>query len=452
VLISTALGYLAASFFWPRVLPRITLWVFAVPLGAGLSSLIFFAFRRPMFTVEFALLILLGVAWYVRRPRSVSPGIGVIHLPPASLLLAALVGFVTAGLLFIVNQNPHGDWDAFAIWNSHARYLYRDGPAWKEHIQNTFHPDYPLLVPALNARAWRYTGREIPETGGWLGSIFTLSGVAILLATLHELRNVRVAMLMALVLLGTPFYLEYGAAQSADVPLSVFMVGTIALLCIYSQRAPSERGLLVLAGFLAGCAGWTKNEGLLFLGAISIAVGVPIVAVALGGAGLTRWAQVQGRLSLTGQRFAAFFSGLLLPLAVIVFFKLTIAGPSELTWNRHYPEVVEKIMSVERYGAILSSFGRTLWTFGEWAINPVIPLALFLGFSAIDRGTLRNWGFATGAATLAIVFAGYFATYLIAPYELHWILSGSNSRLFLHLWPSSLLLAGLLAVQYPHAR
>jgi hypothetical protein len=187
---------------------------------------------------------------------------------------------------------------------------------------------------------------------------------------------------------------------------------------------------------MAGCAGWTKNEGLLFVAALCVAGIAPVV----------------DQLSVRSRRFAAFMSGLFLPLAAIVFFKLTIATPSELTSNRSYDEVVEKMLSPERYTAILFSFGRTLWTFGEWAINPLLLLALFLAVSALNRNAARSWGWVTGTGSLALVLAGYFAIYVIAPFDLTWLLAGSNTRLFLHLWPPSLLLAGLLAVQYPHAR
>jgi hypothetical protein len=436
IIVSTLLGYLAASQFWPRGLSRTSLWVFSVPIGAGISSIIFFLFRRPMFTVEFALLFLLAAAWVVRRTPRPSHSPVPHQLPIVCLFFAGAVGFVTAGLLFAIHENPHGDWDAFAIWNSHARYLYRDGPAWQEHIHNSFHPDYPLLVPVLNARAWRYIGAEVPQTGGWLGLVFTLSGLGVLVATGTELRNLRLALLIGLVLLGTPFYLEYGVSQSADIPLSVYVLGAIALLCIYFERHSTERGLLGVAGFMAGCAGWTKNEGLLFIAAVSLALLLPVIA----------------EPRATMQRFAAFAAGLALPLAVTLFFKTAVAPPSDLLSNREYGELISKIFSTERHGMIVSSLGRTLWSFGEWSVNPLIPLLLFVGISGINRAALRDWGWRTGSAALTLLLAGYYAVYLIAPLDLQWLLNGSSPRLFLHLWPSFLLLAGLLAVQYPHAR
>ncbi len=425
------LGYLAASFFWPRGLSQGTLWAFAPATGAGICSLIFFIFRRPMFTIEFALLLILGIAWFVRRRPRLSHSDSSLRLPITCLLLAAIVGFVFAGLLSAVSRNPHGDWDAFAIWNSHARYLYRDGPGWEEHIQNTFQPDYPLLVPIMNARVWRYMGQEVPDTGGLLGIVLTLSGVAVLIATLIELRNMRLAMLMGLVLLGTPFYIDHGVSQAADVPLSLYFLSAIALLCLYSDRASGHPGLLILAGFMAGCASWTKNEGMLFVLAFSLM---------LLASGLTSpWMALR--------RFAAFGIGLFLPFAVMVYFKMAIAPPSELITNLHSAEIVEKLLTPDRYVDILVSFSQTLWSFGNWAVHPLVALLVFILIRGVNGAAIRNPGWLVGAGTLTLVFAGYFALYVITPYDLYWHLDSSAPRLFLQLWPSSLLLTGLLAVQ-----
>jgi hypothetical protein len=433
--ICLALGYFAASFFWPRELSRATLWTFAWPMGAGLCSLIFFLFRRPMFTIEIALLLCLAAAWWLKRLVGPSHSRASLTLPSVCLLAAGIVGFVVAGLLFIVHQDPHGDWDAFAIWNSHARYLYRDGPAWQTDIQNSFHPDYPLLVPSMNARAWRYAGEEIPETGGWLGVAYTLSALAVLTAVLAELRGLRIAMIVGSVLLGTPFFLEYGVMQSADVPLSLYFLSTLALFCLYSERGRDKPGLLVLSGFMAGCAGWTKNEGLVFMFALAVSILAPVF--------VSPWA--------TLRRLRAFAAGLALPLVVIVIFKLMVGLPRDYTAGRRYDEIVEKVFSSDRHLAIVSNFAKTFWSFGEWMVHPLIPLLIFVALSLAGLAAMRSFGWLTSAGALVLVFAGYYAIYVIATYELQYLLDASNSRLFLHLWPPFLLLAGLLAVQYDHA-
>jgi dolichyl-phosphate-mannose-protein mannosyltransferase len=435
ITVAVVLGYLAASFFWPRGLSRATLWTFAWPMGAGLCSLIFFLFRRPMFTVEFALLLVLGAIWFWRRRPGPSHSGSSLAVPAVCLLVAGVAGCVVAALLFIVHQDPHGDWDAFAIWNSHARYLYRDGPAWQTHIQNTFHPDYPLLVPAMNARAWRYAGEEMPETGGWLGLLYTLSAIAVLTATLTEMRGLRRALIIGCVLLSTPFFLEYGVMQSADVPLSLYLLSAIALLCLYSERGDGESGLLVLSGFMAGCAGWTKNEGLIFVAALCVSILAPVFV----------------RRSLTLRRFGAFAAGLVLPLAVVIFFKSNVGLPTDYAANRQSAEIVGKLVDPERHMTIIVGFAKTLWSFGEWVVNPLIPLLVFVGLSVGVGTAIRTFGWLTSACALVLVLAGYFGIYVIATYDLQYLLEASSQRLFLHLWPPFLLLAGLVAVQYEHA-
>jgi hypothetical protein len=434
VCVCLVLGYLAASFFWPSTLSRLTLWAFAWPVGAGLCSLIFFFFRRPMFTVEFALLFALTAFWLFRGRSGPSHVGSMQKLPLIAIFVAGIVGFVVAGLIFLVHVDPHGDWDGFAIWNSHARYLYRDGPAWQIHIRNTFHPDYPLLVPSMNARVWRYAGEETPDTGGWLGILYTLSALAVLTATLTELRGLRRALIIGSALVGTPFFLEYGVLQAADVPLSLYFLSGIALLCLYSERG-GEPGLLVLSGFMAGCAGWTKNEGSLFVLALVVSLLAPVVV----------------RPSQTLRRLGLFTAGLVLPLVAIVLYKLTVSVPNEYLANRHYDDVVAKLASTDRHLTIVANFLKTLWSFGDWAISPLIPLLVFVGLCVVGGTAIRTFGWLTGASALVLVFAGYFTIYVIAPYDLQYLLDSSNQRLFLHLWPSFLLLAGALAVQYEHA-
>ena len=102
------------------------------------------------------------------------------------------------------------------------------------------------------------------------------SAVALLAVTISVLRDPSLGMLLALTLVGTPLYIDQAASQYADVPLSFFILSTIALICLHAEH-PSDRRILVLAGLTAGCAGWTKNEGLLFVAATAIALLLPVM-------------------------------------------------------------------------------------------------------------------------------------------------------------------------------
>jgi hypothetical protein len=329
-----------------------------------------------------------------------------------------------------VDRTPLGGWDGWAIWNSHARVIYRDAKQWKTHIENTFHPDYPLLVPFSVVRSWRYVGGDVPGISGLVGLLLTFSGVCVLAAALAERRSLTLAVLIAVMLMSTPHYLVFGAFQEADVPLSLYILCTLVLLFFFFESAESSPGLLVLAGFMAGCAGWTKNEGLLFILALSVAMLAPVF----------------GKPRLTLQRFGYYLAGLAFPLAVIIFFKATIAPQNDLMWNRHYEEIVGRIVDPNRYMMITESLVQQLQIFGLWVRNPVLPLLGVLLFSGVNWKTLRNPGWLTGLLTLLLVLLGYYGVYVLTPQDLRWHLDTSLHRLLLHLWPSALLLAGLTAV------
>jgi len=429
---STLLGFFLTSLLLPpRVSAGLT-WILAVPTGIGLCSLIDFLFRRPMFTVETIVGVVLFGLWVwrhgnpVRNLTAVTPG----PIPLIGLLFAVVLVWTLVTAYGRVTVTPLGGWDGWAIWNSHARMIYRD-PKWKEHIEHTFHPDYPLLVPFMVVRMWRFIGAAVPGISGLVSLLLTFSGFGALALFLAQRRSALTSVLIALVALSTPLYLIFAALQEGDTPLAVFILCAIALVCLYFERARDHFGVLALAGFMAGCGGWTKNEGLLFIVAISIALLIP--------------AFVQPRLTL--RRFGAFFAGLAFPLAVIIFFKLTVAPQNDLMQNRHYEEIVGRLLDANRYSSISESYVQTLWKFGGWAWHPALPLLAVLLLSRIDWRTLRSTEWLTGALTVFIVLAGYYWTFVLTPLDLRYHLDTALFRLYFHVWPSVLLLAGLATVK-----
>jgi hypothetical protein len=337
--------------------------------------------------------------------------------------------FSFSGLWAHMQSRPHGYWDAWAIWNTHARFLYRDGPGWKEHIQYTFHPDYPLLTSATVARLWRYAGLEVSEVPALFGIVFLLSTVGLIGTVLAMLSGPVVAVICATVLVGTPLYLEHSISQYADVPLSFFILATIALIYLRYERWPTSRGTLILAGFLAGCAGWTKNEGLLFILCISSSVLLLNIR--------------EPRKAV--RELCMFSAGLLLPLTVIALFKFSVPQ-NDLMYERNSHEVIAKMLSVERHEIILRNFAETYWSFGEWKMQPIFPLVAFvLIFGSNLRGVLKQTGWLVGVSTVTMVTVGYYVAYLTTPNPLQLHLDTSVTRLFLHVLPSELLLLGLVA-------
>jgi hypothetical protein len=418
-------GYAMTTYLVPT-LPRHLRWALAPGIGLGFCSLLFVLFRRPMFTVETALAV--PALWYLFRRKFRHKRESVQRPSAIILVLAAAMVLAATGLVERIERIPHGEWDGWAIWNTHARILFRDGSNWKNDIKHTFHPDYPLLSPSITARFWRYAGQEIPEEGALIGVVLALSGAAVLASTVGRLRDNVSGVLLGVMLVSTPLYLQHASSQYADVPLSFFFLSTIALIGIYAEHNPDKR-VLVLAGFTAGCAAWTKNEGLLFAAAVCAALALPVLRMG----------------SKLRARLIPFGTGLALPLAITIFFKAAVLGQSDLIGGQS--NTAAKLLDLSRHQEIIETSMRALkmlgQSFGQWSISAWVPLILFLLYRGVDRRALQNLSCLTGLMTLGIVIAGYYVVYLVTPQDLAWHLGASIDRLLLHLWPSALLLAGL---------
>jgi len=429
VLIAGMIGYLIADRLCPRNFPRWLVWAFAPATGLGICSLIVFFFRRPMTTVDAMLLIVLLFFWFRSHRTSIAGyrEISSWRVPILAIVFAIVLGWSVGSSVIHVERYPNGLTDGWAIWNSHAKYLAAGGKTWASDIQNTFHPDYPLLLPGVMVHAWRYIGNNSPDATGFMGILFELAAVGVLGATLIKLRSPVIGLLMALVLIGSPAYVHNAASEYADVPLSAFVVSTIALIFLYESEESKFPGLISLAGFMAGCAAWTKNEGVLFaLGTVAVLL-APVF-----------WSP-----SATVRRIAGFAAGLALPLAAIVYFKLKIAPPNDLFDNRTSADLVAKIADSSRYMMILKSYSSIGWTFGGWVFNPFLPILAFIGLAGVDRSVLRSFSWRAGVAIIVMLQVGYFVIYVITPLDLTYHLNSSMDRLLMHVWPGCLLLAGM---------
>jgi hypothetical protein len=425
------IGYLIADRLCPRNFPRWLVWAFAPATGLGICSLIVFFFRRPMATVEAMLLTVLLILWFRTHGMPLA-GWRKFFSWRASIfavILAVVLGWSLESSVVQVERVPNGGMDGWAIWNSHAKYMAAGGKTWTLDIQNTFHPDYPLLLPGILVHTWRYIGGNSPDAAGFLGILFELAGIAVLAATLIKLRSPAGALLMAFVLIGSPAYILHATSEYADIPLSAFIVSTIALICLYECDETKSPGLIALAGFMAGCAAWTKNEGVPFALAAAVILFLPVFR----------------QRSATLRRIAGFAAGIALPLAAIVYFKVAIAPPNDIFDHRNSADLLAKISDSNRYRIILSSYIHTGWTFGGWVFNPFLPVLAFLGLTGFDRSVFRNFGWRAGVAILTLLLAAYFAIYLITPLELNDHLASSLNRLMMHVWPACLLLAGMTA-------
>lgn len=417
-----------------------------IGVGLGLRSLLYFvyllAFPARHIFLYFdlpALLCLLIVAAARERPREKW---ALSSIWPSALTRIQRVFVFISGIVVVISllstanyllRRRQGDWDAWMMYNRAARFIYFDQAHWREsfspQMDPIFHPDYPLLLATNIVAGWEILGKDAPSVPMLQSALFGLACAGLLTSALAAVKSVGQAALGLVLLWGVPVFVNEGARQMADVPMAFFILATGALLYLHALHG--SLGLMVLAGITTGLAAWTKNEGsVLILGAC--------LAVILAFARRSSW-----------RSFVGFASGIAAPLAIVLSFRFFLA-PSGDILSAAKSGSLSQIADFSRHSLIMQYLWSEIRGFGTWAISglgilPVLALYFLLFRSPIPAA--HRPGYAAGLTILLVQLLGYYAAYLISPYDLAWHLSYSSTRVVLQVFP--LLLFLVLCAAHP---
>ena len=346
----------------------------------------------------------------------------------------ALFLLLTLSILQISLHTPHGNWDAWSIWNVRARFIFRAGENWKTAFSDKMpfsHPDYPLLIPLTVVRGWIYARQETLTSQIATSIIFSALVFLMLFNGVFATRGGIAAFLAAATLASTPYFLQMSASQYADLPLAFFFLATFLLIAI-NLRQPST-SLMIFAGMNAGFAAWTKNEGLLF----SVVMLLVVIILAL---------KTRTR-SPASHSVGGFVFGLLLMMIPVAVFKLSLAPANYIT-KELSPGILSQMVDLERLSIILKHMVVSATNFGLWNqmskgfFNPIPIMFAYLLWAGVKLKSTENWLF---PAVLLTMLGGYVIAYMASPHELTWHLNSSSNRLFLQLWPAAIFTFFLLA-------
>lgn len=425
--------------FHPRWMWLLTMAALGCAAGLGFGSCTFllllwagWASTAGVLTVNAALLIGAVVLWRRRppparrAPSAAGPGSRAPWILRGCGALAVLL--LLSGWWFGTAASPHGDWDAFSIWNLRAKFLAGGSASWRHavtpHLNAPFlgasHPDYPLLLSGLIAQGWLASGRVDTSLPAAVGLAYTLLLITLTAGGLARLRDERTAWVGLLLLVGSELFASQIAAQYADIPLACYALGTVILLTV-AQEQPAKCAL-VWAGVLGALGAWTKNEGLVFL----------LLALAW-----TAWRG--GRSSLL-----AFLTGAAPVLALVLCFKTFLAPATVGLFPGTFAEALAKLTDPQRAWLILRAYATTVWELGPWWAHPIVLGSIWVWAAGVVEPARRRQ-LAVAALPLAMLAAD-FLVYMVTVADLRWHLSTSVNRLWLQVWPS-LLVSLLLTVR-----
>jgi len=287
--------------------------------GLGISSLLYFSYlmvfaAKPYFLyVEIALFLSILIVAYIKTKNTVQTYSSRPRASSLQIVILVIAGFIFIlsflGVVSYAKQSAYGDWDAWMIFNRAARFIYRGQETWQDAFSGDmgviFHADYPPLLALNIASRWDILNEETAYVPMFQGLLFSLASLGICFGALASLKSLGQGGLGVVFLGGVSFFLHEGGRQIADVPLAFYMLASIVFLFFYYREKRAV--LMAFAGFTAGLAAWTKNEGVFFLFA---STGVMVVAAL--------WKR-------SFQSLLLYFIGLLLPLVLLLYFKFQIA-------------------------------------------------------------------------------------------------------------------------------
>src|SRR5262245_28073589 len=277
----------------------------------------------------------------------------------AFLLLLAASAVAAAAFAAHSIVLPHGEWDAWAMWNLRGRFYFHGFPdRWAAAFSGEIlwsAPDYPLLLPLSIARAWTYIGRDAVAVPIAWAALFTVDVVSTAGVSVARVRGATAGMIAAGAILSSPAFVRYAPWQMADVPISFFIIATFAFMA----RAGAGHGQpawWVLSGVAAGLAVWTKNEGLLFVGTLAVcaiifaACRYPVVPLAAAG-----W-------------FVLGMAPMLMALAAL---KYIWAPPNSIVAAQSAQYLITRLSDLERLRIVAPAMAHELWYSGAAIVGPV---------------------------------------------------------------------------------
>lgn len=444
VLLSTILGWLVVRLLlrkggpqsaWTGMLVTIPL---AYAVGVGIASSLSFVLiwtgahsRATLLSLEG--LTIAGVAFLLWRDSANARAIETIGREPWPYIWLLRVAFVLAMGCSIASwqsftgANPNGEWDAAAIWTLRAKFLASGEGAWQlavappalDTTTGIHHPTYPILLSSWTAGNWTLLGEPSSDAPALASLGFGLAVTMLLAGAVAWRHSECLGLLAGLLYMASDALFANIAAQYADLPLSLYVLGAvIALEAAVAQGA--ERRLAALGGLCAGFAALTKNEGIVFLFVFGI--------VAL-------W-------RLTPRRALWALAGCAPAIAFTFVFKSLLSQGRDASLPTTVGDAVQKIADPGRWALIAQGYVGTFADMGAGFAHPLLLLAI-LGFALrFVPGAQAMRTLWHGLPAIAVL-AATVAVYLVTINDLKWQLDTSVNRVVAQVWPALLWMAFL---------
>jgi hypothetical protein len=412
---------------------------YAIGLGAiSLEMLIFhilgLGFGLPAMLFPWLLLAGLNAVIYVRsgagglfKPwgRAPSPKPGAFDL-----FLAGGIAFEVLCAIFRALIKPIESYDAIAIYAIRSKIFYLAGSIPQDYFQaiaRAFpHADYPLNIQLFQTYLYIFMKDLNDQLVKAIYPLFFVAILCLLYCALRRVASRTYALVFTFILATIPHFNNYATNAYLEVPLAfyIFASGLFLMRWIDDDR---RYGPLVISAFLAGLAGWTKNEGLMYC--------VIYAAIVLGFV-LSKL----GRVRMKDIFCVAAYSGIILlvslPWAAIKS-KWNIANDEIALSNINPANLVRQL---GKLGTILYELQKQLFGPKKWNIFwPAFILILAFNLKRALEMPSR-----IALAVIAMALGGYFLFYMISYVDVAFFASKTWARFMLDFLPLAVYLLAVV--------
>jgi hypothetical protein len=358
------------------------------------------------------------VAWWLTAGRKVRPSAG-----PRWWWSVATVAVVLGGLAFPVTdlRVPAIGADPGNIWLTHALLAYGGHHAYFTGLQGVGYrfsnPDYPPLVPAVEALAFRLRGLADLHLGVDLTLLATAcalgvvaAGIAAAGAAAASRSGRQSARVAAIIAAGAICLVGFAVSgiDAADGYTDLLWAAAAVAAVVWGLVLPRGPQALGVAWICAAVASLTKNEGLTTAVVIIVLIALRYRPVALRRPRLRPWAELIAFAVLPAVPGLA-WAGTMHELGVTDNFFTSGSGETLGT----------------RATATVTGIAAHLHAVGPVAVAVLLAGCLFLrGDRQRDRFGNPAWLWVAGLGSLTILFV----TYLVGKIEIHAWLASSAMR------------------------
>ncbi len=357
--------------------------------------------------------------------------------------VAALLGALAVPLIAL--RSHMIGWDSNSIWLTHALMIsgghHELLTSLKNHTYTFSNPDYPPLVPASGALAFKFFGMgslliAVDTTVFLTACALGLAGAGIAAAASDASplpRAIAIATGAAVCIAGFAVANKYGIDGHADLLWAAAATAAI----VWGLILPRSTQALAVSWICAIAASLTKNEGLATALIVLVLISVRYRPLSLSRSGW-RADSANGRTSSVSGRAGSHFS----------------RGPARAGWWREWAEraafvLVPAVPGLAWAGLMhligihdvffRSSSGQSMTGRATATIDgmagqlKIVPVALFMLVAGClvlrryrERAGFANpaWLWVAWLGSLAVIFA----TYVVGSYPIHWWLLTSVSR------------------------